>query len=952
MLCYQCLKKIPDNSRKCPFCGRLLIPGSSEETIPKSASEKSSSAKPSAKKPEAPKTPPPQPTPVKPAPAKPAPSKPASQEIRPPAKASPKPPRSKPTPAESTPPVALYNIGDIVANRYEVWEILGSGGLGTVYKVQDRGTRRSYVLKRILLELVNPEIIRRFQKEAARWIRIRHAQLVEVYSSGEDRGSAYFLREYLEGLSLDRLLQVRKTAGVSFSIDEIEPIFAQIALGLIELHRTIIHGDLKPQNIIILPDTLKIADFGMGRILDNPDFVSIQLAQSDNYYYLSPEIISDPVHIGKVSDIYSFGAILYEMMTNSVPRGEVVNPSRFNPNLNPKLDPVIIRALRESHSERYENILDLARDFYQAIGKELPAGFTPQSIDDLHIPDDFMEIQSSRLLARPPEPPLEIPPDHPSVAVPVVKPIQVPPEPPAPEPIPPLEPPAPEPPTSEPIYIPEPQAPEPAPIPEPPVPEPPAPEPISTPEPPAPEPIPPLEPPAPEPTREPETVPVSEPISTSQTPAPEMPTPPPAQPEEWKVPAPSPTPARSKVPLIAAVLGGIILLVAGGIYSLNQQNKSRLAREVKGKTQAIIKIYSELERSGASQKKIAAFLKTGSRMEELKKLIAAGEYEKAEAVIPAIAALVEEAQSELERELREREQKEFSAAEAAIQKAEASQEEATKAQAQTGAPEPFQLGGSKLEAARKALAQGKTPEAVSLAQAAKNAFDQAVKKAGKKAPAPESEKEMKTAQMKKEAAAAAAPAGKCPAGMAYVPAGNFPMGSSPDDSDHDYSELPNKPVNVPAYCIDVYEYPNKEGATPLTKATWYEAKKSCQANGNRLCTEPEWEKACKGTKNNKYPYGNRWDGNICNTQDPQGKERAVQAVGKEKKCKSDYGVYDLSGNVKEWTEDAFSGEISDRTVKGGSSGRPDWATRCANRENFLQPSRSPDLGFRCCRDAP
>ncbi|MCX5859334.1 MAG: formylglycine-generating enzyme family protein, partial [Proteobacteria bacterium] len=190
------------------------------------------------------------------------------------------------------------------------------------------------------------------------------------------------------------------------------------------------------------------------------------------------------------------------------------------------------------------------------------------------------------------------------------------------------------------------------------------------------------------------------------------------------------------------------------------------------------------------------------------------------------------------------------------------------------------------------------------------------------------------------------------AGMAYIPTGSFPMGSSPDDSDHDYSELPNKSVNVPAYCIDVYEYPNKEGVTPQTKSTWYEAKKICQANGNRLCTEPEWEKACKGSKNNKYPYGNHWDGNICNTQDPQGKERAVLASGKEKKCKSDYGVYDLSGNVKEWTEDAFSAEISDRTVKGGSSSRPDWATRCATRENFLQPVRNPDLGFRCCRDAP
>ncbi len=411
------------------------------------------------------------------------------------------------------------------------------------------------------------------------------------------------------------------------------------------------------------------------------------------------------------------------------------------------------------------------------------------------------------------------------------------------------------------------------------------------------------------------------------------------------------TSSRSKTPLIAAVLGVIIIVVVGGFFLTHRQKNSRLTLEVKEKSQAIIKTYRELEQAGAGRKNIAVFLKAGPQIEDVKKLIAAGEFEKAQAALPAIAALVDAAQTELEEKQQEQEKKESTGAEEAIRGAETSQLDAAKAQAQAGEPELFKEGSTKLDAARKALSQGKVPEAIALAQKSKATFDQAIKKAAKKAPPAETEKEVKTAQAKKEAPAETA-TGKCPAGMAYIPAGNFPMGSSPDDSDHDYSELSNKPVNVLAYCIDAYEYPNKEGAMPLTKATWYEAKKACQTNGNRLCTEPEWEKACKGTKNYKYPYGSHWDGNICNTQDPQGKERAIRAIGKEKKCKSDYGVYDLSGNVKEWTDDAFSPEISDRTVKGGSASRPDWATRCATRENFLQTVRNADLGFRCCHDAP
>jgi formylglycine-generating enzyme required for sulfatase activity len=156
-------------------------------------------------------------------------------------------------------------------------------------------------------------------------------------------------------------------------------------------------------------------------------------------------------------------------------------------------------------------------------------------------------------------------------------------------------------------------------------------------------------------------------------------------------------------------------------------------------------------------------------------------------------------------------------------------------------------------------------------------------------------------------------------------------------------------VDVGGYCVDTYEYPNRRGALPTVSVTWSDARKACESKGKRLCTEDEWEKACKGPGNARYPYGSQFDANACNTEDDMGDDRAVAASGKFGRCKSGYGIADMSGNVAEWTASPYASN-ADMTQKGGSFGRPDYAARCAARKNGAPGSRSAEVGFRCCAD--
>ena len=183
----------------------------------------------------------------------------------------------------------------------------------------------------------------------------------------------------------------------------------------------------------------------------------------------------------------------------------------------------------------------------------------------------------------------------------------------------------------------------------------------------------------------------------------------------------------------------------------------------------------------------------------------------------------------------------------------------------------------------------------------------------------------------------------CPDGMVLIPGGAATLGG----------ERPRgglrgpTAVTLPAYCIDTYEYPNEAGQRPRAHVTWPEANALCTEAGKRLCSENEWERACRGPENHRSSYGDTRDATRCNTPidgtgpGPEGAPVAVS--GAHPGCRTSEGVYDLNGNLSEWTSDGYQGppravQPHGDPLQGDLEGRPrrDHVERDVLRSRLLE----------------
>jgi sulfatase modifying factor 1 len=188
------------------------------------------------------------------------------------------------------------------------------------------------------------------------------------------------------------------------------------------------------------------------------------------------------------------------------------------------------------------------------------------------------------------------------------------------------------------------------------------------------------------------------------------------------------------------------------------------------------------------------------------------------------------------------------------------------------------------------------------------------------------------------------------AGMAWVPTGVLHAGSALDDvpSVAD-AELPGVDVAMGGFYIDVLPWPNEAGAIPTTNVTRDEASRLCQAKQKRLCSELEWERACKGPQNTRYEYGAAYDPSICATG-LSADTTARRPSGGKPTCKSSFGVREMHGGAWEWTDSSWRrgtnrGLASER---GGNDTAGEVVARCANARSAAPGDGSPSVGFRCC----
>ncbi|MCU1281964.1 MAG: hypothetical protein JWM53_5510, partial [bacterium] len=146
------------------------------------------------------------------------------------------------------------------------------------------------------------------------------------------------------------------------------------------------------------------------------------------------------------------------------------------------------------------------------------------------------------------------------------------------------------------------------------------------------------------------------------------------------------------------------------------------------------------------------------------------------------------------------------------------------------------------------------------------------------------------------------------------------------------------PTGGHAFCVDVYEYPGGN-TIPRTNVSFADASRICVARGERLCTEGEWERACRGKGGASYPYGQAFEATRCNTKGTGGEPAPG---GTFSSCRSAAGAYDMSGNVAEW--------VASGAQKGGNAREGAKESRCSATTRGVPPAGGPLVGFRCCAD--
>jgi eukaryotic-like serine/threonine-protein kinase len=206
-------------------------------------------------------------------------------------------------------------VGEVVAGRYELERLVGSGGMSSVYRAYDRVLDRRVAIKLLHERLSHDEnYLTRFRREARAAAQLNHPNIVTVIDRGEERGRPYIVFEFIDGETLKHVVEQR----APLSIGDAVSISLQVAEALAFAHtRGVIHRDIKPQNVMLADGRAKVTDFGIARSLDSDAGVTqtgTVLGTSD---YMAPEQALGE-HASERSDVYSLGAVLYELLTGDV----------------------------------------------------------------------------------------------------------------------------------------------------------------------------------------------------------------------------------------------------------------------------------------------------------------------------------------------------------------------------------------------------------------------------------------------------------------------------------------------------------------------------------------------------------------------------------------------------------------------------------------------------------
>ncbi|MBN1355432.1 protein kinase [bacterium] len=245
--------------------------------------------------------------------------------------------------------------------HYELLDQLGQGGMAVVYLGVQSSLNRKVAVKVLPVQFAqSKELVGRFDREAQIAAQLNHPNIVQIIDRGKQDDTLYIVMEYVDGESLDRIM-----ARGELTIGKIVEYSLQICEALEYAHgKGIVHRDLKPSNIMIDRHTgrAKITDFGIAQLTDHAAGMSTLTTQNaalGTINYMSPEQRTDSHTVTHRTDIFSFGVMLYQMLTGKLPLGHFKLPSQLNHDIPMGFDAIVKKCLQENPDERYQSAIEL-----------------------------------------------------------------------------------------------------------------------------------------------------------------------------------------------------------------------------------------------------------------------------------------------------------------------------------------------------------------------------------------------------------------------------------------------------------------------------------------------------------------------------------------------------------------------------------------------------------------
>ncbi len=270
----------------------------------------------------------------------------------------------------------MLEIGTFLGDRYEILELIGSGGMADVYKAKCHKLNRFVAIKVLKPEFSSDSsFVSKFKAEAQAAAGLMHPNIVNVYDVGEERRMYYFVMELVEGITLKHYIEKK----IRLTAKEAVSIAIQVSMGIEAAHNNgIIHRDIKPQNIIISKEgKVKVADFGIAKAATSNTVTSHAMG---SVHYTSPEQARGGYSDAK-SDIYSIGITLFEMITGHVPfdgettvavaikhiQEEMPSPRVYVPDVPISVEQIIAKCCQKNPDRRYANVGQLIRDLKHSL---------------------------------------------------------------------------------------------------------------------------------------------------------------------------------------------------------------------------------------------------------------------------------------------------------------------------------------------------------------------------------------------------------------------------------------------------------------------------------------------------------------------------------------------------------------------------------------------------------